>query len=236
MDTQTRRALKQDKFVTATNTGLEWVGANRSQVIRWTIATVVVIGALIASLVIYQQRNSSANQLLGQALTIYETPLASPDQPAVPGQKTYATAADRAKAAYPLFEQAATQYSWLDAGQMAQYFAGVAELDMNNTSGAEADLEKASHEHDSGVAALAKLALANEYAQTGRTSQAAALYQDLIQHPTSTVPKAAAQMQLAAMYETSDPQEAKHIYAQIEDQDKGSSAAEMAEQKLQSLK
>ncbi|MGB9148206.1 MAG: tetratricopeptide repeat protein [Acidobacteriaceae bacterium] len=236
MDTQTRRALKQDKFVTATTSGLEWVGANRSNVVRWSIAVVVAIGLIVAGVLIYEQRTSASEALLGQAMDIYQTPLAQPDVPQEPGQKTYASAADRARAACPLFQQAADQYGWLHAGEMARYFAGVTELDLNQTAQAEADLEKASHAHDSGVAALAKLALANVYTQTGRTSQAASLFNDLIQHPTTTVPKAQAQLQLALMYETTNPEEAKRIYAEIKDQDKDSDAAQIASQKLQTLK
>lgn len=236
MDTQTRRALKQDKFVNATTSGLEWVGANRGSVIRWTIAAVVAVGLVVAGVVIYGQRSSASQRLLGQALDIYQTPLAQPDVPQEPGQKTYASAADRAKAANPLFQQAADRYGWLRAGQMARYFAGVTELDLNQTSQAEADLEKASHASDSGIAALAKLALANVYAQNGQTSQAASLFQDLIRHPTTTVPRAQAQLQLAQMYEITDPQEARRIYAEIKDQDKDSDAAQIASQKLQTLK
>lgn len=236
MDTQTRRALKQDKFVTATTSGLEWVGANRGSVIRLTIAVVLAIGLIVAGIVIYEQRTNASEQLLGQAMDIYQTPLAQPGVPQEPGQKTYASAADRANAAGPIFRQAANQYGWLRAGEMARYFAGVTELDLNQTAQAETDLEKASHAHDSGVSSLAKLALANVYAQTGRTSQAASLFQDLIKHPTTTVPRVQAQLQLALMYETTDPQEAKHIYAEIKDQDKDSDAAQIASQKLQSLK
>ncbi len=236
MDTQTRHALKQDKFVTATQSGLDWLESNRAGVLRWTIATVVVVGLVVAGFVIWHQRSQTAQQLLSQAMDIYATPLATPGEPAPAGQKTYATAADRAAAAYPLFEKAANEYSWLGAGKTARYFAGVIAVDLGRTAQAEKELKRASDSGSSSVAALAKLALANLYAQDGRTSQAATLYQNLIAHPTSTVPKGAAQLQLAQMYETSDPNEAKQIYAQIEDQDKGTEAAQIAQQKLQKLK
>lgn len=236
VDTQTRHALKQDSFVTATTTGLEWLGENRNAVLRWSIAVVVLIGVVIASIIIYQKRDAAANQLLGQALDIYQTPLAQPNQPGEPGQKTYASAAERARAAYPIFQQAADQYGWLRPGEMARYFAGVTQLDMGQQSQGEADLTQASKGHDSNLAALAKMALANLYAQTSRTSQAITLYQELIQHPTAAVPKSAAQLQLAQMYETTQPQEARRIYAEIKDQNKDNDAGQIATQKLQTLK
>ena len=236
MDTQTRHALKQDKFVNVTTSGLEWVGEHRGNVIAWSAGVVVVVAVVVISLVLFQKRETAANQLLGQAMDIYETPLTQPDQPAEPGLKTYATAADRAKAAYPLFRQTADQYGWLNAGQMARYFAGVTELDMGQKQQAETDLEKATHAGNSNLAALAKVALANLYEQTSRNSQAVALFQDVIAHPTATVPKGEAQLQLAQLYETTQPQEARRLYAEIKDQDKQSDAAQIATQKLQSLK
>ncbi len=236
MDTQTRHALKQDKFVKATTSGLEWVGEHRSNVIAWSVGVVLLVAVFVAGILVYQKRDASASLVLGQAMDIYETPITQPNVPAEPGTKTYATAADRAKAAYPLFRQVADQYSWLTAGQMARYFAGITELDMGQKSQAEADLEKAIHASNSNLASLAKVALANLYQQTGRNSQAVTLLQDVIAHPTTTVPKSEAQLQLAALYETTQPEEAKRLYAQIKDQNKDTDAAQIATQKLQSLK
>jgi tetratricopeptide (TPR) repeat protein len=236
VDTQTRHALKQDKFVNVTTSGLEWVGENRSRVVAWAVGAVVLLAVIVVSIVLYQKRDTAANQLLGQAMDIYETPLAQPNQPAEPGQKTYPTAAERAKAAYPLFRQTADQYGWLNSGEMARYFAGATELDMGQQSAAEADLEKATHAGNSNLAALAKIALANLYAQTGRSSQAVVLFQNVIQHPTTTVPKASAQLQLAQLYETTQPAEARRLYAEIKDQNKDTDAAQIATQKLAALK
>lgn len=236
MDTQTRRALKQDKFATATLSGLDWVGENRLPLIRWIIAAVLLIAVIVAGIIVYEKRESAAGQQLGQAMDIYETPLAQSAQPAEPGQKTYPTAAARAQAAYPLFSETADKYGWLHAGTMARYFAGMTALDMGNKSQAETDLKDAAGAHDSSLAALAKVALANLYQQTGRTSQAVEEYRDLIAHPTTTVSKAAAQLQLAQMYEATQPEEARHIYAEIKDQDKDSDAAQIATQRLQTLK
>jgi predicted negative regulator of RcsB-dependent stress response len=236
VDTQTRHALKQDRFITATTSGLDWVGQNRASVIRWSVGVVIVLAVIITGIVLWQQRTAAADQLLGQGLTIYETPIATPDQPAEPGQTTYPTAKDRAKAAYPIFSQAASQYGWLHAGHMARYFAGLTALDMGNTSGAETDLNQVAGSGDSNLAAIAKVALANLYVQSGRTTQAVEEFRDLIAHPTTTVPKSSAQLMLAQLYETTQPEEARRIYAQIKDQDKDSEAAQIATQKLNGSK
>lgn len=236
MDTQTRHALKQDKFVDATTSGLEWVGDHRANVVKFSIAVALLIGLIVAGVFVYQQRSTAANQLFGQAMDVYSTPIANPSQPAEPGQKTYPGAADRAQAAYPLFQQAADQYGWLRSGEMARYFAGLTELDLGKTDQARADLEKATHSGGSNLESLAKLALANLDEQAGQTSQAVSVLNDLIQHPTTTVPRVQAQFQLAALYETSNPQEARRVYAEIKDQNKDTDAAQIATQKLGGMK
>jgi tetratricopeptide (TPR) repeat protein len=233
VDTQTRHALKQDSFVQATASGLSWLDEHRATVIRVSIAVVVIVGLFFAGLITYNNRSERAASLFGQAMDVYSTPIAQPGQPAEPGVKTYASAAERAKAAYPLFEEVASKYGWLKEGANARYLAGMAAIDMGQTSTGENDLKKAADSSDSNVAALAKLALAGIYHQTGRDSQAVELYQQLIAKPAATVPSSLAKLQLAQMYESTKPDEAKKLYAEIKDQDKGTAAGQIATQKLQ---
>jgi tetratricopeptide (TPR) repeat protein len=233
VDTQTRHALKQDSFVQATASGISWIDAHRQTLIRVSVVIVLLIGISLAGSIYYNNHNDKAEVLFGQAMDIYNTPLATPGQPAEPGLKTYATAADRAKAAHPLFEQVAEEYSWFKAGANARYLAGMTALDMGDKATGENDLKKAADSSDSGVAALAKFALAGLYHQTQRDSQAIELYQQLIAKPTATVPASMAKLQLAALYEITKPEEAKKLYAEIKDQDKTTAAGQIATQKLQ---
>jgi TolA-binding protein len=147
--------------------------------------------------------------------------------------KTFATVADRAKAANPLFVQVAKSYSSTTAGHNALYFAGLTAAEMGDTAGAEANFRKAADLHDAGIASLARLALANLLSQHGQTSDAIKLYQDLIQHPTATVPAATAQLQLAQLYEANNnPAEANKIYALLKAKDPATAAGQIAAQKL----
>lgn len=232
MDTKTRHALKQDKLATATASGLDWIDANRKLTIASIIILIAVIALVISTALVYNSRSSRAQSLFGQAMDIYNTPIAVPGQPTEPGMTTYPTAAARAKAANPLFVEVAEKYDWQKVGKNAEYFAGLTYLDMGQSVKAEKDLQKASNSSDKGVAALAKIALAGLYRQTGRTEQAAELYRQIIKNPTVTVPASEAKLQLAGMYESSNPSEAKKLYAQIKDQDKTTVAAQIASQKL----
>lgn len=236
MDTQTRHALKQDSFVAATTSSVDWLSVHRSSVIKTAVLVVVVVAAIIAGTMVYNAREAKAEVAFGQAMTIYTTPLLQPGQPTDPGQPSYKTAAERAKAANPVFEQVANQYGWFKAGANARYFAGLTYQDQGQTANAESELKKAADSSDSSLAALAKVALANLYNQTGRQSQAVDLLKEVIKKPTTTVPASAAKLQLAQLYETTNAAEAKRLYAEIKDQDKTSAAAQIAAQKLQSQK
>ena len=233
MDTQTRHALKQDSFVQATATSINWVEANRANLIKASVVVVLALGLFFAGLIFYNNRSDKANTLFGQAMDVYNTPLTQPNQPVPPGVKTYPSSAERAKAAYPLFEEVANKYGWFKAGANGRYLAGMTALEMNQTATAENDLKQAADSHDNGIAALAKLALAGLYHQTSRDAQAIDLYKQLIAKPTITVPSSMAKLQLAALYEQSNPNEAHRLYAEIKDQDKTTAAAQIATQRLQ---
>jgi hypothetical protein len=231
VDTQTRHALKQDRLVEATKTSVDWFQEHRSKVVSAGLAVVVVLAIVVAGLVIYNQRSAAADMAFGEAMDTYNTPLADAAQPAMPGQKTFPTAAARATAANQQFVKLASQYGSFQAGKTGTYFAGLTEIDMGQTGQAETYLKKVADGGDAALASLAKLALANLYQQTNRSAQAIELYNQLIAKPTSTVPADAAKLQLASLYEKTNPAEATKIYAQL----KGSKSAagQIAAQKLQ---
>jgi predicted negative regulator of RcsB-dependent stress response len=229
VDSQTRHALKEDKFVYATTTGLSWLEVHRAQVVRASIAAAVILAALIGGIVSYERRSTEASIALGQALEIYNTALR---QPGEPDDGTYLTVADRAKAANAKFVQVADQYGSLEAGKTARYFAGLTDIDLGKTAEAETNLKSVSSSWNEDLASLAKIALAGLYVQTGKTPQAVDLYKQIIAKPTDTVPASAAQLQLAQLYEKTDPQQAKQIYAVLKDKDKATAAGQIAAQKL----
>jgi tetratricopeptide (TPR) repeat protein len=231
VDTQTRHALKQDRLVEATKTGFGWFQDNRSRVIQATVALAVLIAIAVAALVIYSKRSGAADLAFGEAMDIYNAPLAQPGQPPTPGEKTFPSATVRATQANQQFSQVANQYGFFEAGKTARYFAGLTAIDMGQTGQAETNLKQVADGHDAALASLAKLALANLYQQLNRSSEAVVLYNQLIAKPTSTVPVDAAKLQLAALYEKTNPAEANKIYAQLKTSK--TAAGQIATQKLQ---
>jgi hypothetical protein len=76
------------------------------------------------------------------------------------------------------------------------------------------------------------MALASTYRASNRTPEAIAIYKELTEHPTATVSKVQAQLALADVYETTDPQQATLIYQQLQKDNPQSPAGQVAGQKL----
>lgn len=231
MDTQTRHALKGDKFAQATQSSVNWVSGHRSGVVRLVVAGAVAVLVVAGAVVFYSMRSSAAEVAMGAALDTYSAPLAIPGAPAEPG--TYTTSADRAKAANQKFVAVAQDYGWLSAGAKAHYFAGVTYEQLGQNGPAESELKTAAGSWNRNLANLAKLALAGLYHQTGRDQQAIDLYNEIIAKPSVTVSASVAQLNLADLYVAAGKQDqAKVLWAKVKDADKDGAAGAIAAQKL----
>lgn len=209
-----------------------WIEQNRSWFIPASVGLVAIVLVALALSLWASNNAAKAQVVFSQAMEVYDAPLKQTGQPAAPNVKYYDSAAARGKAANPLFNQVADKYSWFKAGKNARYFAGLTAEDMGDRPTAEADLKKASDAGDKGLEALAKMALASLYVEEGKTAAAAALYRQVIASPTLTVSANAARLALAGVEEVSNPQEAREIYAKVQDSDKQGAAGEIAAQKL----
>jgi tetratricopeptide (TPR) repeat protein len=231
VDTKARHALKKDKFAQATASSVSWLSGHRSGVLRWVIVGVLAVVAVVASLVIWDQRSSAAEIALGTALDAYNAQLAPPGAPLEKG--VYATATDRSKAANQLFTAVAQQYGWLSQGAKAHYFAGVTYEELGQNGPAQTELKVAAGSWNRNLSNLAKLALAGLYHQTNRDTEAIEVYTALAAKPSETVPAAVAQLDLADLYaETGKQEQARALWAKVKDTDKDGAAGGIAAQKL----
>jgi tetratricopeptide (TPR) repeat protein len=231
VDTQTRHALKKDKFAQATASSVSWVSGHRSGVLRWAIAAVLVLALVVGAAIFWNVRTAAADNALGAALDTYDAALAAPGAPAENG--VYTTAADRARAANKQFVAAVQQYGWLPQGAKAHYFAGITYEDLGQTASAETELKAAAGAWDHNLANLAKLALAGLYHQSARDPQAIDLYNELAAKPSETVSASVAQLDLADLYAAAGEQDqARALWAKVKDADKDGAAGSIAAQKL----
>ena len=231
MDTQTRHALKGDKFAQAAASSVSWFSGHRAGVIRWSITAGALLVLGIVALVYWNIQSSAADLALGAALDVYNAPLAEPGAP--PDSGTYATAAARSKAANQQFVAVARQYGWLPEGAKAHYFAGITDEDLGQNAAAEAELKTAAGSWNRNLSNLARLALAGLYHQTGRDPQAIQLYNSIAAKPSETVSAGVAQLDLADLYAAEGKRDqARALWAKVRDADKDGAAGNIAAQKL----
>jgi predicted negative regulator of RcsB-dependent stress response len=233
VDTQTRHALKQDKFAQAAASSADWISGHRAGVVRWAMIVGAALVVVVGALVFWNVRSAASDAALGSAIDLYDTPLALPGAPAEAG--VYTTASARAKEANRQFVAIAHDFSWLPAGTQARYFAGVTYIDLGEDGNAQTELTAAAGSWNHNLANLANMALAGLYHQTNRDSEAISLYNQIIAKPSATVSAGVAQLALADLYVSEGKTDmARTIWAKVKDQDKDGAAGQIAEQKLAS--
>ena len=122
MDTQTRHALKQDSFVTATSSSIGWLQTHRSTVLKVAVPAVLAIVAVIAGVMFYNAQTQAAQIALGKGMTIYSSPVRQAGMPEQMAKESYASYPERAKAANQQFVETANKYGWTLSGKNAEYF------------------------------------------------------------------------------------------------------------------
>ena len=237
MRSYTRHQLKQNAFAETTVETISWAVEHRSKLIAAAIAVAVVVASLVGGWAYIGYRSQQASQELSAAILKYSAPLRPEGTPATPDTPSFASAQERAKVTNAEFTRIANKYSFTESGTVAKYFVGLTLRDMGDASGAEKQLNEVAGSRHKDIASLAKLALAAVYRDTNRNTQALQLYKDLVDHPTASVGKATAQLQLASLYEVmQQPGEAVKIYQEMQKDSPTGPAAQLAAQRLQGLK
>jgi len=238
---ETRHQLKQDAFsrvtIGAAEKTADWTVEHRTTLIISLVVAVILIGGVAGGWYYLNVQDGKASLDLNQALRTLGTqlrPAGSPEQPDFP---TFTSAKERAEAAQKKFQAIVDNYPHTRTADMAHYFLGVTAVELSDTAAAERNFKQVASAGNREVASLAKDALASLYGQTNRSKEAIALYQELINKPTTSVSKVTAQLQLAELYQAANqPLDAKRIYEQIKKENPTSEAGELATQKLAQLK
>jgi hypothetical protein len=232
----TRHQLKEDRFADAVQEQVVWGVAHRKVLgIIGVIAAVVVV-LVVAGFFYLQTRDEKASVALSAAVRTYDAPLRPEAAPPQPNVLSFTSSKERAQAAQKEFRAVAQDYRYTRSADFARYWVGVTAMDMGDYKTAEQELQALSGSRRDDLAPLAKFALASVYHAEGKDGSAIQLYKELIDHPSSTVPKSTAQVELAALYEATQPAEAAKIYEQIRKDDPTSAAAQIAGARLQSAK
>jgi hypothetical protein len=229
----TRRQLKEDRLAQTAQGAAQWTASHQRSVIWSIVAGVIVVLAVVGFLTWRSRYNEQANIALGTAMRAFSTPLRPAGAPAGGDANAgFASLAERGKAAAADFKTAADHYPMSKAGKIARYMEGVATMQAGDNARAEQELKAAAGFSDRDVASLAQMALANLYRSTNRQADAIRTLKDLADHPSNTVSKAQAQLELASIYESSDPQQAANIYQQIQKENPSSPVAQIAASRM----
>lgn len=232
----TRHQLKEDKFAEAVQDQVSWAVEHGNKLTVAGIVAGALLLLVVAGYFYLQNRDEKASIAISAALRIYGAPLREASAPPLPNFPTYPTSAERAQAAQKEFRKVAQDFPHTRSAEFAHYWVGVTALDMGDLKTAESELQPLTGLRRDQLAPLAKFALASVYRAQGKPSAAIQIYKELIDRPSDTVPKTTAQIELAAVYESTQPAEAARIYQQIVKENPGSTAAQQANARLQSGK
>ncbi len=201
-----KEQLQHDHFTDVVSGAVVYARSHRENVIRWSIvlAIVLILGGGAFWYAAY--RNAARQQDLENAFAILEAPVGAPGQLG----KTFATQDAKTQASMKALQDVVAKDGGTRQGLVAQYYLGTLKASKQDMKGAESDLEAVANS-SSDCAPLAKIALSQIYAGENRTREAQALLRDIISKPTDLVSKAQAEILLAHMDETSNPQEAKKL-------------------------
>ena len=241
MRAETRHQLKQDAFSRATigvaEKTADWSVEHRNTLVIASIVAVIVIGGIAGGWYYLNTQDEKASVDLAAAVRTMQTQLRAPGTPEQPDFPTFTSAKERSQAAQKKFQAIIDKYPHTRTADMAHYFLAVTQKDLDDNASAERNLKEVISKGNKEVSSVAKDALAALYADTKRPKDAIALYQELINKPTTSVSKVTAQLQLAEVYQDSNqPLDAKKLYEQIKKDNPASDAGQIATQRLEKLK
>jgi len=231
-----REQLKHDRAQEVATEAVHWTQAHRKTIIA-ALAGALVLAAVILGVYAYSQKqNEKASVELGEAMRTLNTPVRQAGEAADPNQPSFTNVQERDKAALGKFEAVASSFPHTDSGHYALYLAAVVQLDNGDTAGAEKGFERARKEGNREVSSLAKAALADIYFTSNREKDGVQLLHDLIDNPSTSVPKSEAQIRLAQHFDdVKKKEDAVRIYEQLKKDNANNPIGQAAEQRIKEI-
>jgi TolA-binding protein len=237
VDRYTRHQLKQDDFSEKMESLQMLAEEHLKQIIIISAAVIVLAGGAWWTKSYYARQEAAANTELQAAITTFHAYVGSSQQGAQMGAgESYPTANAKYQKALTQFSELVKKYPRTKAGGYALVQMGVCQSQLGNDATAIKTLQNAGKNSDNEIASQAQFALAGVLSKTGKAEEAAKIYQNLADHPTTIVPRATALLAMADVYRDSQPKRAREIYEQVQ-KEYGSDTvvAESLKQQLASL-
>jgi predicted negative regulator of RcsB-dependent stress response len=231
-----RKELKRDEFASEVSKTYEFLQHQRERLIRIGLVVVVAVVAVVAAYMFSQFRQRRAGEELAHAIRVFYAPV---NMVATEPGMEFKDEQTKLAQAEKEFTAIAGKYSWQNAGKVAKYFLGVTHRQMGKTDQAVGELRDVAGSGDRNIAALAKFALAETLAQSGKLPEAEKLYRELADQPADTVSREQALLALADHLAGPRPADAQKIYQELQKQQKQgqpSTVAGIAGQRLNELR
>jgi predicted negative regulator of RcsB-dependent stress response len=230
-----RKELKHDKVRETFEHGAEAV-LSHTRLTSFAVLALIVVAAGYLGWKFYNERQTAQAQVaLDGAMKIFNSPLATSGQPALPGETTYPNAEKRAEEAQPKLETVANQYPHTNPGKLARYYSALCLMDMDKLNQATEELKNLDGGSDKELSALAKYQSALIDERNGKKDEAIKKLQALTTSGSVLVPKPMVLLELAGLYSQTDRKQATALYEQLKKEYPNTPVADQADRGLQLL-
>jgi predicted negative regulator of RcsB-dependent stress response len=204
-----RKQLKGDKFAEEVGAGVSWIDHHRSLLGRYGLIAlaVVVVGGGIYFFMRYQ--SNARAEALAEAMRV-DTAAVLP-APVPPGGLSYASQAEKDVARTKVFTDLAVKYHGSQEGAIAQMYMASDAADKADFKNAERMYKDVVDSAPAGISSMARLPLAQVYVAEAKTAEAEKLLREAVAHPSVTVSKEEATIQLAKLLIKTNCSEARKL-------------------------
>jgi tetratricopeptide (TPR) repeat protein len=220
MKRELKKQIKQDEFVSWLDHSLTWLRAHEREA-KATAAIVLVLGVGWLGLSSYlSNRARQADEAFEAAQRTFHAPIAGEQAP-TPGQKTFATPAERYRQAAQEFAEVHRKYGKQASGLRARYYEGLSRLELGQYDEAQKALSEVAGAGDSKdlTPQLARLALADLEKRRGRVDEALKLYRQMAEDSSLALPRDHVLMSLSSTLEEARRlPEARESYQRLADE------------------
>ena len=230
-----RKELKQDKVRETFEHGAEAV-LSHTRLAAIALLAVIVIAAGYLGWRFYSTRHTDQAQVaFDEAVKVYQTPLVTAGQPALPGEPAYKDAAQRSQDAQVKFAAVASNYPGTNPGKLARYYSALSLMDLDRLNQASEELKKLNAGSDKELAALAQFQSALIAERSGNMGEAEKTLRTLSTADSILVPKPMVLLELASILRQSDPKQAAALYERLKKDYPNTSVADEADRGLEML-
>ena len=237
-----RHHLKENELVAFVDRSRAVIVERRRQIVAVVIGLLVVLAGVIGYAAWLNATEGKAAAMLTDAESVLEAQVTTP-APAAPGQPapkppagTYPSEHAKLEAALPKLAAVYTKYPSTDSGVAARYYAANALAALGRRADAEARYQEVIDKR--GVySQMARLGLAELYANAGQHDKAITIYKELTAEPKGDMPVDGILMQLGRAYaQAGRRSEAQQTYTRIVQEFPESLYAADARKELEGLK